>query len=240
MIESIVNKFSGKAAIVTGASSGIGRAIACMLCDNGIKVYGIGRDFSLCEDVDGFEPVECDLLDTKNLIDTIEYISSRNDVRILVNCAGVAYYGLHENISVEHIQEMIKVNVEAPLVIVNSLMRGFKTKGNCYIIDVSSVTASKPAPHGAAYGATKAALSSFSASIWEEARKHGVYVTDICPDMTDTNLYRNSDFGVDDDLEARIEPEDVADLVASVISSREGVCVASLKVMPRFNRIKRK
>lgn len=240
MNESIVSKFSGKTAIVTGASSGIGRAISLMLSSNGIKVIGLGRDFSSCGSVANVENVIVDLMDMDKTIELIDSIVKNNDVRILVNCAGVAYYGLHENISASNITEMIRVNVEAPLQITSRVLRDFKTKGGCHIIDVSSVTATKPAPHGACYGATKAALSSFGASIWEEARKHGVYVTDICPDMTATNLYRNADFGVDEDMEARIEPEDVAELLESVLASRDGVCVSSLKVMPRFNRIKRK
>lgn len=235
--ESIVNKFTGKAAIVTGASSGIGFAIANMLVANDMKVYGIGRRFN---EETSFEAVECDLLDTDAMIKVVESIYSKEDIRIIVNCAGVAFYGLHENVSVDSIKQMVRTNLEVPMILVSCLLNSFKSKGNCHIINVSSVTASKPAPHGAAYGATKAGLSSFSASIWEEARKHGVYVTDICPDMTESNLYRNADFDVDNDIEAKLLPSDVADSIESILAMREGTCVSSVKIMPRYNRIKKK
>ena len=236
-VESIVNKFAGCAAIVTGASSGIGLAIANMLCDNGVEVYGLGRTFRGDE---AFNAVVCDLLDTKALVETISEIMKKSDVRILVNCAGVAYYGLHENIALSDISSMVRTNLEVPMILSNLVLRDFKTKGNCHIINISSVTATKAAPHGAAYGACKSGLSAFSLSIWEEARKHGVYVTDICPDMTQTALYRNADFTCDDDVEAHLEPEDVVATLESVLSSREGVCVSSIKLMPKLNRIKRK
>lgn len=237
MTESLLTKFKNKACIVTGASSGIGLAIANMLVNHGLTVYGIGRNFSGDEK---FAAVVCDLLDTVAAASVVKEIMAKDDVVVLINCAGSAYYGLHENISANSIHEMVTVDLEVPMLLTNVVMRSFKEKGNCFIINVSSVTASKAAPHGACYGACKAGLSAFSASIWEEARKHGVYITDICPDMTESNLYRNADFTTDSDVEARLEPEDVAQAVESVLSMREGVCVPSIKLMPRYNRIKRK
>ena len=236
MTESIANKFSGKAAIVTGASSGIGLSIANMLSENGVKVFGIGREFG---DVT-FEKVVCDLMDRDLALKCVKDIIAENDVRILVNCAGCAFYGLHENISVDQITEMVRVNLEMPLVLTQAVLNQFKSKGGCHIINISSVTGGKASPHGAAYGACKAGLSAFSLSLYEEARKHGVYVTDVCPDMTESNLYRNADFGVDDSLEAKLLPSDVSSCVESILSMREGTCVSSVKIMPRYNRVKRK
>lgn len=69
-------------------------------------------------------------------------------------------------------------------------------KNGGYIINISSVTAKQPSPHGCAYAATKAGLASFSSSLFDEARKYGVKVTAVYPDMTETNLYRNADFTV--------------------------------------------
>ena len=77
------------------------------------------------------------------------------------------------------------------MIITNLLLRDLK-KNKGTIINISSITAGKANPHGCAYGATKAGLTSFSHSLFEEARKYGVRVVNLEPDMTDTKLYRNA------------------------------------------------
>ena len=102
------------------------------------------------------------------------------------------------------------------------------------------MTAQKSNPHGCAYGATKAGLTSFSHSLFDEARKYGVRVINIEPDMTDTNLYRNADFTADDDEMARLTANDVAETVLFAVNQREGMVVSDITVKPQFHRIKKK
>lgn len=230
-------------AVVTGATSGIGREIAHTLARRGYAVLGLGkalRESSRELAENGILVLECDLADIDKSFEIMRKLLRIADVRILVNCAGVAYYGLHENLSPTQISEIVNVNLLAPMVLTSLVLRAFKEKDGTHIINISSVTSSKPSPHAAAYGATKAGLSAFSGSIWEEARKHGVRVTDICPDMTDTRLYRNADFGVDDDEQAYLLPSDVCDALEAALDMRKGVNVNTIKLMPRYNRIKRK
>ena len=84
------------------------------------------------------------------------------------------------------------------------------------------MTAKQSSPHGCAYAATKAGLSSFGKSLFEEARKYGVKVTTIHPDMTDTNLYRDADFTCGEEPESYLLPDEVAKAVAYVLDQREG------------------
>lgn len=111
-----------KIAIVTGASSGIGAAIAEMLLDLNYEVYGFGRHFPAeaekavearadaeiehadaasgkSADRESFHPIVCDLLDTNRVLQEIRAIEKQGNVSILVNNAGVAYYGLHEELN---------------------------------------------------------------------------------------------------------------------------------------------
>ena len=126
------------------------------------------------------------------------------------------------------------------MILTQLLMRELK-RTHGYIINISSVTASQTNPHGAAYGATKAALTSFSRSIFEEARKYGVKVTTIAPDMTQTNLYRNADFSTDDgEQRAYLLPGEVAEAVEYVLDRREGMVVSEMTLRPQLHRIKRK
>lgn len=291
-----------KAAIVTGASSGIGAAIAERLVQMGYEVYGIGRHFDesinlpepihegvglsgishesislsgtsheagsdpgisektyceseafhkivndnglpekFCGNSEAFHRIVCDLRDTAQLLKIVKGIMRKPEIslEVLVNNAGAAYYGLHEEQNPEKIMEMVRVNLEVPMVLTQQLLRTLKkNKGN--VINISSVTAISSNPHGVAYGATKSGLLSFSRSLFDETRKYGVGVTAILPDMTETSLYRNADFEADTAMDAHLTPEDVADAVEYALTVREGTCVPEIILRPQLHRIRKK
>ena len=258
-----------KVALVTGASSGIGRAISARLLALGYEVYGIGRQFPAelpeasvnAADLSAgprpqaplapeasttvtFHPIVCDLLDTKKLQSVVaslqkEWKQEKRTLALLVNNAGTAYYGLHEELRPEGISEMVRVNLEVPMLLTQQLLRTLK-QNHGTIINISSVTAIGSNPHGVAYGATKAGLLSFSRSLFDEARKYGVRVTAILPDMTDTKLYRHADFTADPAMDAHLEAEDVADAVEYALTTRAGTCVPEIILRPQLHRIKKK
>ena len=262
-----------KVALVTGASSGIGRAISARLLALGYEVYGIGRQFPtelpkasvaaadlsagtrpqtpLAPEADtaagspaAFHPIVCDLLDTKKLAGVVtalqkEWKQEKRMFALLVNNAGTAYYGLHEELRPEGISEMVRVNLEVPMLLTQQLLRTLK-QNHGTIINISSVTAIGSNPHGVAYGATKAGLLSFSRSLFDEARKYGVRVTAILPDMTDTELYRHADFTTDPAMDAHLEAEDVADAVEYALTTRAGTCVPEIILRPQLHRIRKK
>ena len=228
--------------LITGASSGIGLAIARTLVDNGYEVYGIGRNFDdeAISYSDCFHCVICNITDTDALEKCVNEIRKEHRIDILINNAGCAYYGLHEELNASKIKEIVRTDLEAPLILTQMLLRDMKKHGG-NIINISSVTAISHAnPHGAAYGAAKAGLYSFSTSVFEEARKHGVKVTAILPDMTVTDLYRNANFEADDEKGASLLPQDIADAVLFVLSRPEGVVIEELVIRPQLHRIKRK
>lgn len=236
-----------EAAIVTGASSGIGAAISARLCKMGYEVFGIGRSFgsSFAEqfpdvaDNPLFHAVVCDLLDTEKMLKLVRGIAAEATVMLLVNNAGSAYYGLHEELSPKKIQEMVRTDLEVPMILSQQLLRGFKKNKGC-IVNIASVTAQQSNPHGCAYGAVKAGLVSFSRSLFDEARKYGVRVATVSPDMTKTELYRNADFTVGEETESYLLPQDVADAVAYIVEQREGVAVSEVTLRPQYHRIRRK
>lgn len=236
-----MERIENEAAIVTGASSGIGAAIAGRLCGLGYEVFGFGRDFEKegSVDTERFHPVVCDLLDTDRLCRSVKEIASQHQVRILVNNAGVGYYGLHEELSPAKIKELVRTNLEVPMILSQQLLRNFKKHAGI-IINISSVTAAGSNPHGCAYGATKAGLTSFSHSLFDEARKYGVKVVTIAPDMIKTDLYRNADFREGDEEESYLLPEEVADAVEFIVTRRDGMVVTDITLKPQLHRIKKK
>ena len=228
-------------AIVTGASSGIGLEISKVLCRLGYEVFGIGRNFDKDKELtaESFHPILCNLLDTEKLCETIKEISSDHHMTMLVNNAGTAYYGLHEELNPKKIQQMVRTNLEVPMILTCQLLRELK-KNKGYVINISSVTAGSSNPHGCAYGATKAGLSSFSRSLFDEARKYGVKVVTISPDMTQTNLYRNANFKESDDIQSYLTPQEVAKAVEYVLSQRDGLVISDITLKPQIHRIGKK
>ena len=213
----------------------------------GYEVFGIGRSFgsSFAEqfpdvaDNPLFHAVVCDLLDTEKMLKLVRGIAAEATVTLLVNNAGSAYYGLHEELSPKKIQEMVRTDLEVPMILSQQLLRGFKKNKGC-IVNIASVTAQQSNPHGCAYGAVKAGLASFSRSLFDEARKYGVRVATVSPDMTKTELYRNADFTVGEETESYLLPQDVADAVAYIVGQREGVAVSEVTLRPQYHRIRRK
>ena len=253
-----------KTAIVTGASSGIGSRISRVLVEMGYEVYGFGREFPEKESEQirtKLDPAEligtengtdkqnqengmlhrivCDLLDTQELERQIKEIRRQSEVSLLVNNAGVGYYGLHEELNVQKIQKLVRTNLEVPMVLTNLLLRDLK-KYSGTVINISSVTAQLSNPHGCAYGATKAGLSSFSRSLFDEVRKYGVRVVTIQPDMTKTDLYRNADFAQGEEEDSYLLPEEIAETVRDILQMRKGVVVTEITLRPQLHRIRRK
>ena len=234
-----------KSAIVTGASSGIGFSIAKELCNLGYEVYGFGRNFSKAgvasyiETQPLFHAKVCDLLETQRMCDMAKGIAKSTQLHILVNAAGVGYYGLHEELNVKQIQTLVRTNLEVPMILTNRLLRTLK-QNRGHIINVSSITAKQNNPHGCAYGAVKAGLTSFGASLFEEARKYGIKVTTIHPDMTDTDLYRDADFTCAKEAGCYLESEQIAEAVRFLLEQPKGTVIPELTIRPQYHRIARK
>lgn len=225
-------------ALVTGATSGIGRAIACRLLSEGMTVFGIGRNAAGAPQDPHFQLLSVDLTDLRAVEASVRSIDA--PVSLLVNAAGVAYYGPHETLSPAQIAEMVAVNVTAPLTLCNLLLPKLRACAGT-IINISSVTAKRDSnTHGCAYGATKAALSNFSGSLFEECRKSGLRVITLHPDMTDTALYRNADFAPDASFDCHLLADEIADAVWEAYAARSGLTVTDITIRPQRNVIRRK
>ena len=225
-----------KLALVTGASGGIGRAIAEKLSEMGFVVYGVGRSFK--EELP-FIPVSLDLRDRKASEEFFRKLKSEGKLSVLVHSAGVAYYGFHESLNAEKIMEMTEVNFTIPLSITQYFLRDLKEeKGHIFFL--SSVTALHENGYGAAYGATKAGLLSFARSLFVENRKSGLKVHSILPDMTESHLYRNADFTVGENVESYLLPSDVASAVEMMLRQREGVVLEEVHLRPQVFQITRR
>ena len=222
-------------ALITGTSSGIGLQTALSLLSKGWRVIGISRTSAYIENENFTEYLQ-DLTDINHTEILIKKLLREHSFSLLVNNAGLGYYGMCEELSLRKINEMITTNLTVPIAITSLMMRQLK-KNNGIIINISSVTAGKSNPHGAAYGATKAGLSSFSTTIFDEARKYGIRVITIEPDMTLTNLYRNADFEASTEESCALDPSDVAKAIDFAL---DNLTITKMVLQPQYHRIKRK
>lgn len=210
-----------KTAIVTGYSSGIGKAICESLVDNNYTVIKL----------------KSRLQDTKELELEVKALLKDIDIDLLINCAGVGIFKPHEEISISKIKELIDVNLTAPIILSNLCLRTLKkTKG--HIINIASVEATRHSKFSALYTATKAGLRNFSLSLFEELRRSDVKVTNINPDLTKTNFFDEFNFEPSENKNAYLLPEEIAKSVLKILEF-DGV-ITDITVRPQRLEIKKK
>ncbi len=210
-----------KNAIVTGYSSGIGKAIVTQLKQNNYKIIYLQNRL---ENIELVENEVKDILKTK-------------DIDLLVNCAGIGLFEPHEQISTKQIKQLIDINLIAPIVLSNLCLRSLK-KTQGHIINITSIEALKHSKFSALYTATKSGLRDFSLSLFEEVRKSGVKITSINPDITKTHFFDNLHFKPSDKEDRYLEADTIAKTVIDILNTN-GV-ITDITIRPqKFEIIKR-
>jgi short-subunit dehydrogenase len=186
-------------ALVTGASSGIGRALAVRLAADGSDLVVVARRRDRLEALASeltaahgvkVEILAADVTDPPQLA-TVEarLRSGAPPVDLLVNNAGLGGQGDFAQIPIEWQEGQIRLNVLAPVRLSHAALEGMLSRGQGGILNVSSIAGLQPMPHVATYAATKAYLSSFSHALHEEVRRQGVAVTALLPGFTRTEFH---------------------------------------------------
>lgn len=215
-------------AVVTGARSGIGKAITHRLLEMGYEIIAISRTIDETTFSDPrITPLPCDLSDTKAVDVILSNLSADNSISLLINAAGFGRFEPHETLSSSTINNMINVNLNAPIQLTNILLRTLKQNQGA-IINITSIEAVRSSKFAALYAATKSGLRAFGESLFEEVRKSGVMVVTINPDMTDTPFFNDLHFGVGSDMDTHLLAEDIADGVENVLSMRHGAVITEM------------
>ncbi|MBU0633324.1 SDR family oxidoreductase [bacterium] len=217
-------------AVVTGASRGIGRAISLRLLECGYDVIGISRNPQNNPiEHPQFTAVSCDLSDEAELNRIVPLLQIDPSVSILCNVAGYGVFEPHEEIAAKTISNMVTLNLSAPMILSNALLRVLKFNEGI-IFNITSIEALRSSKFSAIYTATKTGLRAFSQALFEEVRKSGVNVVSINPDMTDTSFFDNLRFSPSEEFDKRLEAEDIADTVQNILEMRNGVCITDITI----------
>jgi short-subunit dehydrogenase len=226
-------------AIVTGTSSGIGKAIAERLLSHDWIVCGVSRRAAPI-DLPRYHHYTADLSDSKQVADIVERVRDEHPtISLLINNAGVGHFAPHEELSMQQIQELVSLNLLAPLLLTKLLLRTLK-ENHGYLINIGSFSALESRSFGAAYAATKAGLLHFGDSLFQECRKSGLRVTTISPDITRTPFYDNLSFAPEEDEVAAVTPQCIADAVMTLLTQRPGTVTTHLTLRPQRLLLKKR
>ena len=177
---------SGKTALVTGSSSGLGKAIAQELARRNCRVIGLGRKKP--DGVPEGDFIVCDLSDQSSVEAIPDELAKRTDrLDILVNNAGFGGYATWEELPQTELRRMFEVDFFAPARLAQMLLPKL-SENSGFIINIASVAALAPVPCMGAYSAVKAALASFSATLRAEASLQKVKVLTVCPGRISTGF----------------------------------------------------
>jgi NAD(P)-dependent dehydrogenase (short-subunit alcohol dehydrogenase family) len=180
-------------ALVTGASSGIGRATALALVDAGFAVVGTSRNAAKAEPLAGVTLLDLDVVSDESVRSLVEEVIERfGRIDVLVNNAGVGAVGAGEESSIDQTREVFDINVFGLIRMANAVLPHMRARGSGRIVNVSSVLGLIPAPFMAVYAATKHAVEGYSESVDHELREHGIRMLLVEPAYTSTAFEASS------------------------------------------------
>ena len=231
---------SGKTALVTGASAGIGRAAALALAQAGAMVIATGRRQAeldaLARECGGSIVTTAGDLTDKGFVDDLA--ARARDVDIMVNNAGILKYAPLMDMTDEDCEDMFRTNVLASFRVTLAIARSMLARRRGHIIVMTSIAAREVYQLGVIYCATKHALSAFARGLRIELQGHGIKVTEIAPGMVDTDIRASSDHPrVLEALKVRkftgLTPAEVAQAVVYAAQASPNCCPDFIELRPQ-------
>ncbi|TGS43739.1 MULTISPECIES: SDR family oxidoreductase [unclassified Mesorhizobium] len=226
-----------RVALVTGATSGIGRAIVPALRQRGLVVYAVGRNAARLDDLvkeTGARAIEADVRDIVRITQALAGV----EVDVLVNNAGIlSTRAPFQDIEPTELDAMIDVNLKAPMHLTRAFLPGMVSRRRGHLIYVGSSGGRAAYPSMGAYGPSKAGLSLFCDNLRCDLLGTSIRVTEIVPGRVQTDLYRKSiphgqAKAVLYDGYRPIQPENIARIVCDVIDLPAFVDISRIEVFP--------
>ena len=211
-------------AIITGASTGIGKSLAIKLSDD-YFVYLISRNNDKLQKVYNaiiHKGNECEIIvadiSKKNSIDKIySRINNKKNIELLINNAGKAKFGDISNTSIEDWDSQININLRGSFLMTKMIIDDLKSKKNGSIVFVNSVAGLNPYKNSTAYVSSKYAIRGFASSLREELREHNIKVITVFPGAVDTPIW--DDKNMDELRDGMMKVDDLSDTIYHAVNS---------------------
>lgn len=229
-------ELASKTAIVTGASRGLGKAVAIALVKKGATVYGLARDQQSLESLQeelglNFIPVVLDITSENDVSEWItQNFSKEKFPDILINNAGAGYFEKIESLPSAQWHQMINTNLNAVFYLTTSIVPFMKSsKNSSHIINIGSILGKTSSPTKHAYSATKYALQGFSESLFKELREDNIKVSLVNPGSINTDFFKES--GIESNNKM-LDPADLAATIIHLLETPDNVLIDEITIRP--------
>jgi NAD(P)-dependent dehydrogenase (short-subunit alcohol dehydrogenase family) len=180
-------------ALVTGASSGIGKATAAALAAAGFDVVGTSRSAAAASPVQGATFIDLDVTRDDSVAAAVQEVINRfGRIDVLVNNAGIGSSGAAEESSVDQDRRVFDINVFGVMRMTKAVLPHMRTRKTGRIINMSSIVGFIPQPYMATYAASKHAVEGYTESLDHELREHGIRAVLVEPAWTNTDFDNNN------------------------------------------------
>jgi len=223
---------------VTGASSGIGRAVALEFAKVGCNVFVSARRVQELERLkdeagkagDNIFPFPCNVASSTNVDQTVKKIINEFDLTCLINNAGLTSFKYAADNSVNEINDIINTNLLGSIYSIKSVLPTFIKNEGGTIFNVLSVVVKKTFTRSSVYAASKMGLLGYSNSLREEVRKHNIRVINIIPGATETSMW--SQEVRKEKSEVMMNPESIARVIVSTYLQKDNMVTEELVLKP--------
>ncbi len=228
--------------LVTGASSGIGKAITEKLLHLGHRVIGISRDLKrLSYEAGQFSGIEIDLSNLQKLPEKIKALKKQYpEIDAVIFSAGIGQFGSLEEFSYSQIELLLTTNFTSQAFLAKGLISGLKKKPYSDLVFIGSEAALKGTQKGTIYCASKFALRGFTQALREECGKSNVRVSLINPGMVKTAFFDPLSFEPGEASNQHLLAGDVADAVCYILNARPGIVIDEINLNPANRVVKAK
>jgi NAD(P)-dependent dehydrogenase (short-subunit alcohol dehydrogenase family) len=220
-----------KIAVVTGVSKGIGKAVCDQLLTNGATVFGLGRNNNDISN-SNYNFINCDVRSfdsVQNAFNTI-FTKTNQTIDILINNAGLGYFGFLEDMPIEQFHEMQETNLNGIFYCCKMALPKMKLNEGGHIINIASTAALEGMAQVVGYSASKWAVKGFSESLFREVRDFKIKVNCIYPGAVKTDFFRNSPGVKPHDY--MLMPEDVAANLIFALQMPDNFHTVNLEIRP--------
>jgi len=224
-------ELNNKLAVVTGVSKGIGKALVDQLLERGANVAGWGRKIPAVSN-ENFQFFETNVRDYESVTSayqkTVQTFNQKPD--ILINNAGLGYFGYIEDITLEQWHQLYETNVNGIFYACKNALPAMKEKQQGHVINISSVAGIYTNPQNSAYCGTKFAVRGISESLFKELREFGIKVTTVYPGSVKTDFFENAP-GVEAH-DYMMTPEEVATQIVRAIETTDNFLMSEMVFRP--------
>lgn len=206
-----------KTAVVTGASSGLGKAVTELLAQEGVKVFALARSIQETTLPDTVTKIALDIQNTKDVEAVFASIDEQTDrIDILVNCAGRGLVKELEDTTKQEIADVLAINLAGNIYIAQEVYKRMLKSKSGHIINVISTSGAKARKDETIYCASKWGLRGFTESLRLAAAVHKIRVTGVLPGGMQTNFWNNGEVR---DTSTYMKPEDIAAEIIHILKT---------------------